>query len=445
METNATTTAVEPEATQRTKALERRLDLAVPIADLDKEIDQRLRRIGKNVKMPGFRPGKVPATIVRQQYGEQARHEALSEVLERLFGETVESQKLHVAGYPSIEPKGSESSTHIEFSAVFEVYPEFTPGELNDVEIERPVLEVGAEHLESTLTALRKQRVRFEPVDRAAAQGDRVVIDFLGKKDGVPFAGGESNDYSMVVGEGAMLADFENAVIGLKAGEEKTFDLTFPADYQASHLAGQAVSFTVKVKEVRQPVLPAIDADFAKSLGVNDGDVDKMSAEIEANLKREVKKRLHGRVKDQVMEALLKANSIDVPVALVEMEIKRLMQAARHDMEQRSGGKLKDFPLQREWFADQALRRVSLGLILSEIVKVHDLHAKADQVRAIVDEAAQSYEHPEEVVRWYYAQPQRLTEIEGVALEDNVVAWALASARVVDKPVDFNELMGHKS
>jgi trigger factor len=291
---------------------------------------------------------------------------------------------------------------------------------------------------------LRKQRVRFEPVDRAAAQGDRVTIDFLGKKDGVPFPGGQANDYHFVLGEGSMLADFENAVTGLAAGESKSFEMTFPADYSAKDLAGQTVTFDITVKEVREAVLPEIDADFAKALGIEDGDIDKMRAEIENNLKREVKKRLQSKIKDQVMGALLKAHPIDVPNALVDREIERMMQAARQDMEQRVGKKLKDFPMQREWFAEQATRRVSLGLVLSEIVKVNELHAKADQVRTIVEEAAQSYEHPEEVVRWYYAQPQRLAEIEGVAVEDNVVAWALSNAKVVDKPVAFDELMGQK-
>lgn len=443
METNATNTTAE--AAQLTNALERRLDLAVAIADLDREIDQRLKRLGKTMKMPGFRPGKVPANIVKQQYGDQARHEALNEALERAFGETAKAQQLRVAGYPNIEPKNSDSTTHIEFSAVFEVYPEIKLGELKDVEIERPVLEVGAAEMDSTLAVLRKQRVRYEPVDRPAAKGDRATIDFLGKKDGVPFQGGQANDYPFVLGEGAMLADFENAVIGLKAGEEKTFEMTFPADYSAKDLAGQNVSFAITVKEVREAILPEVDAEFARTLGVEDGDVVKMHAEIETNLKREVKKRLQDKVKDQVMDALLKANPIDVPNALVDMEIKRLMQAARHDMEQRGGVKMKDFPMQREWFVDQARRRVSLGLILSEIVKVKELHAKADQIKSIVEESAQSYEHPEEVIRWYYAQPQRLSEIEGVAIENNVVAWALSSARVVDKAVAFDELMGQKS
>lgn len=443
METTATNNNVEAEPVK--SALERRLDLSITVADLDQDIDQRLKRIGKTLKMAGFRPGKVPPAIVRQQYGDQARHEALNEALERVFEEAVKSQQLRVAGNPRIEPKGGENATQIEFTAVFEVYPEIKVGDLKDVEIERPVLEVGDAELESTLAVLRKQRVRFDPVDRAAAAGDRVTIDFLGKKDGVPFQGGEAKDYPFVLGEGAMLADFEAAVSGLKAGESKSFEMTFPADYSAKDLAGQKVTFEVTVKEVREAILPEIDADFAKALGVADGDVSKMRAEIETNLRREVKKRLQGRLKDQVMDALLKANPVVVPTALVDMEIQRLMQAARQDMEQRGGVKMKDFPMQREWFVDQATRRVSLGLLLSEIVKLNELHAKSDQVKAIVEEAAQSYEHPEEVVRWYYAQPKRLAEIEGVAIEDNVVAWALRSAKAVDKTVAFDELMGQKS
>ena len=445
METNATTTNAETEAAQLTNALERRLDLLVAIEELEKDIDQRLKRIGKNFKMPGFRPGKVPANIVKQQYGEQAHFDALNEALERAFGEAAKSQELRVAGNPRIEPKTTESTTHLEFSAVFEVYPDVKLGDLSSVEIERPVLEVGAVEIDSTMTVLRKQRVRYEPVDRGAAKDDRVTIDFLGKKDGEPFAGGQAKDYPFVLGAGSMLPDFENAIYGLKAGESKTFEMTFPADYLSKEIAGQTVSFEITVKEVREPILPEVDADFAKELGVEDGDVEKMRAEIETNLKREVSKRLQAKVKDQVMEALLKTNPIDVPNALLEMEIQRLMQSARQDMEQRGGAKMKDFPMQREWFVDQAKRRVSLGLILSEIVKVNKLQAQPDQIKKIVEESAQSYEHPEEVIRWYYAQPQRLQEVEGVAIEDNVVAWALSASKVVEKPIAFDELMGHKA
>lgn len=429
--------------TAQASELERRVDLSIAIADIEKEMEQRLKRMGKNVKMPGFRPGKVPFSIVKQQYGDQARHEVLSEELDRVFGQTVTEQKLRVAGYPRIEPKTSESNTHLEFTAIFETYPEFTPGDLSNSEIERPVLEISAGEIDKTLDILRKQRVSYADADRAAAKEDRVVIDFLGKKDGVPFAGGQANDYPFVLGQGMMLPDFENAVEGAKAGETKTFDLTFPTDYHAAELAGQTVQFDITVKQVQAPVLPELDAEFATSMGIADGDVAKMRAEIEANLKREVKRRIEGKLKDQVMEALLAANPITVPTALVDMEIQRLMQAARHDMEQR-GMKIKDMPIQPEWFADQAKRRVALGLILAEVVKAEKLQATSEQVRAMVEETAQSYEHPDEVIRWYYAQPQRLQEVEGVAIENNVVAWVLGKAKVTDKAAVFDELMGQK-
>jgi len=429
--------------TAQANELERRIDLSIAIADVEKVMEQRLKRMGKNMKVPGFRPGKVPFSIVKQQHGDQARHEVLSEELDRVFGETVTEKKMRVAGYPRIEPKTTESTTHIEFSAIFEVYPEFTPGDLSTAEVERPILEVSPAEVDKTLDILRKQRVSYADTDRAAAKEDRVVIDFLGKKDGVPFQGGQASDYPFVLGQGQMLPDFENAVEGAKAGETKTFDLTFPGDYHAKDLAGQTVQFDITVKQVQAPVLPELDAEFATSMGITDGDVAKMRTEIETNLKREVKRRIEGKLKDQVMEALIKANPITIPTALVDMEIQRLMQAARQDMEQR-GMKIKDMPIQPEWFADQAKRRVTLGLILAEVVKTEKLQATPEQVRAMVEENAQSYEHPEEVIRWYYAQPQRLQEVEGVAIENNVVAWVLGKAKVTDKAAVFDELMGQK-
>ncbi|RKT60688.1 trigger factor [Azonexus fungiphilus] len=426
--------------TAQANELERRIDLSIAIADVEKEMEPRLKRMGRNMKMPGFRPGKVPFAMVKQQYGDQARHEVLSEQLDRAFGEAVTAQKLHVAGYPRLEPKAGESTTHMEFTAIFEVYPEFVPGDLSTAEIERPTLEVGAAEIEKTLDILRKQRVRYDNAERGAAKEDRVVIDFTGKKDGVAFQGGSATDYPFVLGQGMMLPDFENAVEGAKAGESKTFDLTFPEDYHAKDLAGQTVQFEITVKQVQAPRLPEVDADFAKMMGVADGDVAKMRAEIEANLKREVKRRIEAKLKDQVMEALLKANPIAIPSSLVDMEIQRLMQAARQDMEQR-GMKVKDMPLQPEWFADQAKRRVTLGLILAEVVKTESLQAKPEQVRAMVEDMAASYEQPEEVIRWYYAQPQRLSDVEGVAIENNVVEWVLGKAKVSEKAVAFDELM----
>jgi trigger factor len=385
----------------------------------------------------------VPFNIVKQQHGDQARHEVLSEELDRVFGESVTTQKMRVAGYPRIEPKVTESTSHLEFTAIFEVYPEITLGDTSTAAIERPVLEVSDAEIDKTLDILRKQRVSYEETDRAAAKEDRVVIDFIGRKDGVPFQGGQAADYPFVLGQGMMLPDFENAVEGAKAGESKIFDLAFPEDYHAKDLAGQTVQFEITVKQIQAPKLPEVDADFAIGMGVADGDVTKMRAEIEANLKREVKRRIESKIKDQVMEALITANPIAVPSALVDAEIQRLIQAARQDMEQR-GMKNKDFPIQPEWFADQAKRRVSLGLILSELVKAEKLQATPEQIRSMVEETAQSYEQPEEIIRWYYAQPQRLSEVEGVAIENNVVAWVMGKAKVTDKAAVFDELMGQK-
>ncbi|MGA7478506.1 MAG: trigger factor [Azonexus sp.] len=429
--------------TAQANELERRIDLSIAIADVEKEMDQRLKRMGKNMKMPGFRPGKVPFSIIRQQHGDQARHEVLSEELDRVFGETVTAQKMRVAGYPRIEAKSTDSTTHLEFAAIFEVYPEFVPADMSTAEVERPVLEVSSAEVDKTLEILRKQRVSYEDADRPAAREDRVVIDFLGKKNGEPFTGGQASDYAFVLGQGTMLPDFENAVEGAKVGESKTFDLTFPADYFSVDLAGQTVQFEITVKQVQAPRLPEVDANFAKGMGIADGDIAKMRAEIEGNLKREVKRRIDARIKDQVMDALIKSNQIATPGALIEMEIQRLMQAARQDMEQR-GMKVNEMPLQPEWFADQAKRRVTLGLILAELVKSENLLATPEQVRAMVEENAQSYEHPEEVIRWYYAQPQRLGEVEGLVMESNVVEWVLGKAKVTDKAAVFDELMGQK-
>lgn len=426
-------------------ALERRLDLSLNIADFEKDVDQRLKRLSKNMKMPGFRPGKVPASIARLQYGEQARHDALSEALGQLFKTAAMAQNLRVAGTPKIEAKSSENPTHLEFSAIFEVFPEIVLNDLAGVEIERPILEeVGSTEIDGTIDILRKQRVRYELVDRAAAKADRVSIDFLGKRDGQPFAGGQGKDYRFVLGAGSMLSDFESAVIGMCPGEAKTFDMTFPAEYFSQELAGQSVTFDISVKEVGEPVLPEVDADFARTLGIEDGDLVKMRAEIEDNLKREVKKRLQAKIRGQVMDALLQANPIEVPRELIHREIDRLMQSTRQDMEQR-GLQTKDLQIQPEWFVDQARRRVSLGLILSEIVKQHGLAAQPQQVKAMVEEAAQSYDHPQEVIRWHYAQPDRLSVFESAAIEANVVDWVLARVKVVDKPLAFAELMEQKS
>lgn len=423
-------------------ALERRIDMTVPVAEIEKEVDSRLKRMARTVKMPGFRPGKVPLKIVAQTYGSQARSEAIGAAVERAFGDKVREQNLRVAGFPRIEPKEGATEGALEFSAVFEVYPQVPLGELSEHKIERPVLTVGDAEVDQTLEVLRKQRTKFEETDREAQEGDRVVIDFAGRKDGELFEGGKAEDFPFVIGAGSMLKDFETAVVGLKAGESKTFDMTFPEDYHAANLAGQQVQFEITVKRVEAPVLPEIGADFARSLGVADGDVSKLRDEVRANLEREVKRRIQAKVKEQVMEALLTVNPIEAPKALVEQESRQLAENAKRDLEMR-GMKTKDIPVEPSWFSEQAERRVKLGLIMAELVKVKELHAKPEQVRALVDEMAQSYEDPAELVRWYYAQPDRLAQAEAVVIEDNVVEWVVSQAQTTEKPVSFDELMGN--
>ena len=426
---------------ETTNALERRIDFTVSKDAVDQEVQSRLKRIARTMKLPGFRPGKVPLKIVEQNHGAQARSEAIGAALEKSFGERIQEEKLRVAGQPRIEPKSEAAEGALEFTAVFEVYPEIQLGDLSEKSIERPQIEVTEAEVDKTIEVLRKQRTTYEQTDRAAATDDRVVVDFTGRKDGVEFEGGKANDFPFVIGAGNMLKPFEDAVLGLKAGESKTFSMTFPDDYHAKDLAGQEVEFNVTVKEVGEAKLPEIDADFAVALGIEDGDITKMRDEVKSNLEREVSRRVKARVKAQAMDALLEANPIEAPKSLVAREAEQLAENARRDMESR-GMETKDVPVSPEWFTDEAERRVKLGLVLAELVKEKELHAKPEQIRALVEDFAKSYEDPKEVIDWYYSQPQRLAQAEALVIEENSVQWVLANAKTEDKPIDFDELMG---
>ncbi len=428
-------------------SLERRIDLAVPMAAIEAEVQNRLKRLAKNVKAPGFRPGKVPLNVVNKQHGPGVRQEVLGESLQRSFSEAVAAHQLRIAGMPRFEPKASESGeadtgpAEIRFSATFEVYPDVKVGELGSASLKRPVVTVGDADVDATLEILRKQRREFETVERAAKNGDLARFDFKGSLDGQPFEGGEAHDFVTVVGEGRLLKAFEDNLEGLSAGQGKGFDMTFPANYQAAHLAGKTVHFEVAMKEVKAPKLPDVDAEFAKSLGIEDGDISKLRNEIKANLERETKRRVQARVKEGVMEILLANAVLELPKSLVGLEIERLQNMMRADIESR-GGKAKEMPLSADMFKDQAERRVRLGLILAQVVETHGLGSKPEQVRALIDEYAQSYEDPQEVVQWYYQDAQRLQEVEALALEDNVVAWVVGQVKVDDMPTKFDELMG---
>jgi len=426
-------------------ALERRLSVAVPMVEINSEVETRLKRLSRTVKLHGFRPGKVPLKVVAQQFGPQVRQEVLGDTLQKTFGEAVKQQNLKVAGYPRFEAKPvPEGAGDFEFSATFEVYPDIRVGDISGKTIERPTLELTEADVDKTLEIMRKQRTIFEPAARAAQDGDRVTLDYAGTIDGKAFDGGAAQGTSVILGVGRMLPDFEKALLGTKAGEVKSFEVHFPDDYHGKEVAGKTARFEVTVKDVAAPKLPEVDSAFAKSVGVADGDLGKLRAEVKDNLEREVKLRLKNRVKDQVMDALLSVTQVEVPRSLVDMEIERLRTTARQDLVARGMKMNENTPIPADLFEKQAVRRVNLGLILAELVKQQGLFPKPEAVRAAVEEQAQSYEQPQEVVKWFYGSPERLRDIESTVLEENVVQWALSTAKVQEKPAVFDELMGNQ-
>ncbi|MGH8314470.1 MAG: trigger factor [Steroidobacterales bacterium] len=420
--------------------LERRLHVAVPIEQIDGEVHKRLARLAKTVKIAGFRPGKVPLKMVAQQYGPQVRSDVISDTVQASLSDAIREQNLRVAGYPRIEPKEAAADDKLEFSAVFEVYPEIKLGELSGVTIERPVAQVTPADVDRTIDILRRQNVRYEPVARAAGLGDRAVVDFTGKIEGVAFPGGQAKDFPIVVGEGRMLPEFEAALTGMPAGEARTFALTFPADYHGKEVAGKAAEFSMTVQSVSEPKLPDVDAEFAAKFGIASGSVEELRAEITANLTLELKRKIESVLREQVLRALRSTSELVVPKSLVELEAQQLLNRAVGDLQSR-GVKPEDTQLSVDLFRPQAEERVAYGLIVNEITRVYQLASKPEQVLALVREAAQAYEQPEAVIRWHYEKPERLNDFEAQAVEHNVVEWALARARVEDRSTAFAALM----
>jgi len=414
--------------------------MALAADEIERKIDVRLKQLARSVRMPGFRPGKVPLKLVAQTYGPQVRSEVLSDAVQKSFTDAVKQANLRVAGYPKIEKKDPNSS-NLEFDATFEVYPEVKVGDLASATIERPQVEVDDAAVHKTLEILRKQRTRFEPASRQARDGDRLTVDFRGTIAGVEFEGGKAEDFAFPLGEKRMLPEFEAAARGMAAGEQKTFELTFPADYHGKEVAGKPASFAMTLKRIEEPKVPEVDGEFAKALGVADGDTGKMRAEVRANVEREVKKRVEARVKEQALQALLGATPLEVPKALVGMEASSMAERAIADLKAR-GVNPEQVPINPQAFEEAARRRVALGLVIAELARAESLQPKPAEVRALVEQEAQSYESPAEVVKWFYMQPQRLSEMEALALETNVVKWVLTKAKLLDKPVTFDELMG---
>jgi trigger factor len=419
--------------------LERRVSVALAADDIERQVDERLKKLARQVRMPGFRPGKVPLKLVAQTYGPQVRSEVLGDAVQKGFSNAVKEANLKVAGYPKFE-----KTKDFEFSATFEIYPEVKVGDLAGATIERPQVEVDDAAVDKTIEILRKQRTRYESVERAARDGDRVVVDFQGTIDGQPFAGGDAKDFLFTLGEGRMLPAFESAARGMSPQENKTFELEFPADYHGKEVAGKKASFAMTLKRIEEPRVPGLDAEFAKSLGVADGDIAKMRTEIRANVEREVKKRVESRLKEQALQRLLEASPFEVPKSLVGMEASGMAERAIADLKAR-GVNPEQVPINAEAFQETARRRVALGLIIAELQDRESLKPKPAEVRALIEQEAQTYEKPAEVVKWFYMQPQRLSEMEALALETNVVKWVLTKAKVLDKPVSFDELMGGAS
>jgi trigger factor len=421
--------------------LERRMTIKVPLAPLEGQIRQRLQQISRTAKFAGFRPGKAPIGLVNQHYGDQVRDEIYSKAVETSFGEAVEQNKLRVAGFPNIEHiPFKDAAEEFEYIATFEIFPEVVVGDLAKVKIERPTLELSDADVEKTLDVLVKQRVSYEPVKRMSKKGDRINITLTASIDGQQVESTGDRGIDLVIGEPGRVKEFDDALVGGKAGSEKTFDITYPADHNPAQLAGKTVTYDVKFVSVSQPVYPEVDAEFAKNLGVEDGNLDTMRAEIKQSLEQEVDKRIKARVKEAVFQALVDESSFELPKAIVSAEANRLMQVAAQNLRQR-GLDPTQVPMEPSVFEAQAQRNAKLRLVLTELVNSNNLQATADQVRAMVDTFAQSFEKPDELVSWYYADVKRLDEPAALATEENVVAWVLDKAKVTNKKIKFDELM----
>jgi trigger factor len=426
--------------------LERKMTLTLPVDVIKSEVDNRLKRLARTVRMDGFRPGKVPMNVVAQRYGYSVQYEVMNDKVGEAFAQAANEAKLRVAGQPKITEKEESPEGQLAFDAVFEVYPDVKIGELTDAQVEKLSTEVTDAAIDKTLDILRKQRRTFaqRPHDAAVQDTDRVTVDFEGKIDGEPFQGGKAEDFQFIVGDGQMLKEFEDAVRGMKAGESKTFPLAFPADYHGKDVAGKTADFMVTVKKVEAAHLPEVNDALAKSLGIEDATVEGLRNDIRKNLEREVKFRLQSRNKQAVMDALVAKAELDLPKSIVQAELDRMVEGARADLKQRGIKDADKAPIPEDLFRPQAERRVRLGLVVAELVRAHNLQAKPEQIKSHVEELAASYEKPAEVVRWYYSDNRRLADVEALVVENNVTDYVLAQAKVVDKPIAFDELMGQQ-
>lgn len=420
---------------ESTSALERRMTVGVPAERIETEVNKRLQQTASRAKVPGFRPGKVPMSVIRQRYEDSARQEALGDLIQATYYEAIVAQKLNPAGAPAVEPKVFEKGKDLEYVATFEVFPEIQLAGFDGLTIERQQADVQDSDVDNMLEILRKQNTRFEAVERAAENGDQLNIDFVGKIDGEAFAGGSAKGTPLVLGSGRMIPGFEEALVGAKAGEERVITPTFPADYQNLDLAGKAAEFTVTVNSVSAPQLPELNDDFFALFGIKEGGIDGFRAEVRKNMERELRQAIKSKVKNQVMEGLLAANPVEVPKALIANEVNRL----RVQAVQQFGGNIQPDQLPAELFEEQAKRRVVLGLIVAEVVKKTELKPDENRVRELIEEMASAYQEPQQVVAWYLKNEQQLNEVRSVVLEEQVVDTVLQQAKVTDKAVSYEE------
>ena len=426
--------------------LERKVTLTLPINAIETEVDTRLKRLARQVKIDGFRPGKVPAKVVAQMYGASVQYEVMNDKVGEAFAAVALEAQLRVAGAPQISQKDGAAEGEMAFEAVFEVYPEVKMGDLATVEVEKVTADVTEEAIDKTVDILRKQRRTFaqRAAADAAVDGDRATIDFLGSIDGVPFEGGKADGFQFILGDGQMLKEFEDAVRGMKSGESKTFPLAFPEDYHGKDVAGKTADFLVTVHKVEAANLPEVDEAFVKTLGVNEPTVEALRADIRNNLEREVKNRLQARNKAAAMDAMVAKAELDLPKDPVQAELDRMADAARADLKQRGIKDADKAPIPDDIFRPQAERRVRLGLVVAELVRTEKLDATREQIEAHINEMAAAYERPADVVKWYTDDQQRMSEVEAVVIENNVTAFILAKAKVTEKAVDFDELMAQQ-
>jgi trigger factor len=426
--------------------LERKITLSLPVDVITKEVDLRLKRVARQVKIDGFRPGKVPMNIVAQRYGYSTQFEVMNDKVGEAFAVATNEAKLRVAGQPSITEKEGAPEGQMQFEAVFEVYPEVKFADMASVEVETVSAEVTDAAIDKTIDILRKQRRTFAQrgLDGAAQDNDRVTIDFEGKIDGEPFQGGKAEDFQFLLGEGQMLKEFEDAVRGMKSGESKTFPLSFPADYHGKEVAGKQSDFLVTLKKVEAAHLPEVTDELAKSLGVAEATVAGLRADIKKNLEREVKFRLLGRNKQAALDAVATKAELDLPKASVQAELDRMVEGARADLKQRGIKDADKAPIPDDIFRPQAEKRVRMGLVVADLVRANNLQATADQIKAHIEELASSYEKPADVVRWYYSDMSRLGEVEAIVIENNVTDFILSKAKVNAKAISFDELMGQQ-